>query len=783
MHNGTQDTDAGFFIERYTNKRMRIKFPDVPVTATPWVCPVGTTPGRSRFANYGGGSGRRGTTTTTKSPLPKSLSLAEVENTVSLFSNLLEKANDISEVRGDLCGDLAERCRLISQHIDTMSATMEKDEDIARAIKVSETLQKTLASYDEALASGVLNTAPPVIVNGLSDDDESADEGYDAGPGRSYSASPYYGRDHDDPGDGRGAGAVSRRRDTAGASSSASYDRRDRSDERDRTREGGASERRLEVEEGLEKVERERERERESEREREREERVHGKAQARKEKEAERRRAEKKEARKLALSTSKSSSVKSDKPASRAAAKADAAADAASAGGKSGKAAKQSGKAGAARDTLVDVTGPVDARSSSSDASGDKKDDAFNLLAERYTSNRSNKSSLAGASTPEVSSSSLPPLPPAATGVPTAAGAFGMSGVVAGVQGLSMAQPGHVAPPHPMSAEFLQQAHPQQHQLPYGSVLAMPNPMAMSMYGSYNPAAMQQQQPYGALPSAYNTISPSMYYHTVNPLAYASAAPVMHQPAAASSPSLQSSAGPSAAASTTPAYQMPAQMPSQMTAPPPAAEVAAPPPPPPPLPSAYTTVTNAPAPPPSEPPPRSTGTRDPPQDVSPAHQPHTHGQQPQPTSPMSSALSHQPPVPTPQMEQQQVPMMVQPHPMYNPAMYASISGQPLAGNQSFLYSSASPQQLPPQPQQAPNAGGAPPNAMNPYPSMAGQPGAFAAGGAEQAAMYQSAMANAAAAYHAASTAYQSVQGHAPLAPRGHSQRQDPSAQSSNAPQQ
>lgn len=805
MFSGQQDPDAGFFIERYSNKRMRIKFPDVPSTSTPWVCPVGTSAGRSRFASYGGqNGGRRGTTTTTKSPLPKSLSLGEIENTVNLFSNLLEKATDISDVQGDLCTDLADRCRLISQHIDTLSATMEKDEDISRAIKVSERLQSTLEVYDVAIASGAIYNAPAVVVDGLSSDGNSVDEGYDVGPSayNDYPPTAAYKGDRDDRGD---EGNNRRREPSVGSSSSAAQDRRRSMDGEEHVGERP---------------------------------RVNGR-----EKSSSRKR-EKKESLKLATSSSKSS-VKSAKSSAK----------------------KESSKQAVAKaaevsepPSLVDVADPASTKSSSSDSSVEKKDsNAFNILEKRYTSNKSNKSnksnrsSKARAVTPDLPASNMQ-----------------STAVVPGFAGMSLAGP--AAPPPsgfvPQAAQSSPQIpptraapqqqqqtqqfppQPQQSQMPYGSVMMMPNPMAMSMYGSYNPAMMQQQQPYGAMPSAYNTINPGMYYNTVNPLAYASvgvsapnpshpvpstASPMHSQtmpqipmPQAAQVPPSAPQTRPQQAQSTlqqapqapqprshqVPQDQLVMQQMSQVQPPtqePPQAQslsqqqqpipgfgmnmLAVPPPPP--LPSAYTTVTNAPAPPPLEPPPPASPSHptSPPAPAAapaaasvsaaaPAAAPAAAAEDQTRKAATEGQIVASEPVLAPHAHQQQMPPPSMQQPGFNPALYGSVSGQPGMQSQSFLYASnGQPQFQASYPGM--NAPVATP-AVAQYPSMTGVPAMAASMPMEnnpQAMAYQNAMANAAAAYHAAATAYQSVQGQAPLQPTGtNSSHPDPSSLSPNVSQ-
>lgn len=246
-------------------------------------------------------------------------------------------------------------------------------------------------------------------------------------------------------------------------------------------------------------------------------------------------------------------------------------------------------------------------------------------------------------------------------------------------------------------------------------------------------------------------------------------------------------------------------------------------PPPPPLPSAYTTVTNASAAPPSEPPPPSPtpqSQQDPTRGLSNESIPQvtpqlqaatsasTVGEQASRTSSQGQLVAPEPGVQQQQPQQlspqvsldaapmqysqqmQQTPFMSAQQPGFSQAMYGSVSGQPaMQPNQSFLYSSNS------QPLQAsyPSMHVPVVNAAGQYPSMSGQPtltpsqpmfNSMGGDNTSQAVAYQNAMANAAAAYHAAATAYQSVQGQAPLQLGDKSASQpDPSAMSSNVPQQ
>ncbi len=105
MYNGKFDPSAGFLIERYNTKRARINFPEVPQTDLPWVCPVGPTPNANASGLYsstggavaGSSSGAR-TRDGGPAQLPESLGLSEVENTVSLFENMIDNATNVREL-------------------------------------------------------------------------------------------------------------------------------------------------------------------------------------------------------------------------------------------------------------------------------------------------------------------------------------------------------------------------------------------------------------------------------------------------------------------------------------------------------------------------------------------------------------------------------------------------------------------------------------------------------------------------------------------------------------
>ncbi len=182
MYNGKFDPAAGFLIERYKAKRDRVKFPDVPSSELPWVCPVGpstsqnaSNASRSSYRGGAGSSSRRA-----NGALPESLGLDEVENTVNLFENILENATNVSELKTDVSKELVSRCRIIGDNLDKLSMSMDKEEELTRAIRVSEKLSRALNAYDMSIRSGEVNKPIPVI-SGLGESPVNSDhEDYDA---------------------------------------------------------------------------------------------------------------------------------------------------------------------------------------------------------------------------------------------------------------------------------------------------------------------------------------------------------------------------------------------------------------------------------------------------------------------------------------------------------------------------------------------------------------------------------------------------------------------------
>lgn len=636
MYNGKYDPSAGFLIERYNSKRARIKFPDVPKTELPWVCPVGPNANQHAANVYsvvGGASSSRGgrAGAAEKQSLPESLSLGEVENTVNLFENIIDNANHVSELKTDVTKELGNRCRLIYQNIDRLSMSMDKEEELARAVKVSEQLRRTISAYDESIRSGEIAKLVP-IVSGVSRTLDSDDDTYDNSRQGSSSAGYRSQRSEDGfvakldrgkssrvPPDLPRASRSKRSTHRTTMDRSHSHDShlnslaatrlddfldgavnaREKREEAQRQfhreyvmskrgddqqsgrRERSASSSPPPPQPPTRAATHERKRERSRRREEEGgkdEEQVVAKRSDSK------RKSSKRELKKMNTMYVASSSV--NKGAKK----------------KSGKKLERSMSALAS--PLVDISAP-DAESMGTESSSEaavKKDDIFALLGERYGTEKSSESSherITGEGEAQLS---------------------------------ARLQNVHVSAPQQLQQQ--QQQHQQQHamyqsslpNMPYGSVLMMPQaavPNPMAMYGSVNP--MLSANPY----SAYNTINPAMYYNSVNPLAtaYASQNPAlavapqpfgnpflqqqpqqqMQQPQMPqmqqqqqpppgmqqTMPHVQQSAGMGAQsnASSLPPASMHQQMQVQRQ------------PPPPPAPATYTTVSNAPAPPPPHAPP------------------------------------------------------------------------------------------------------------------------------------------------------------------------------------
>lgn len=145
MRKGLYDPKAKFFIERYETKRKGTKFPEVPKSDTPWVCPLPKMVSR-HHRYHDGASSRSG-----PSEFDDAITIDEIENSVNLFSSLVDNATSASDLKSELCSELADKCKLISRSIEKISANLTEDKDLVRAISINDSLQNALKLYKEGL--------------------------------------------------------------------------------------------------------------------------------------------------------------------------------------------------------------------------------------------------------------------------------------------------------------------------------------------------------------------------------------------------------------------------------------------------------------------------------------------------------------------------------------------------------------------------------------------------------------------------------------------------------
>jgi hypothetical protein len=512
---------------------------------------------------------------------------------------------------------------------------------------------------------------------------------------------------------------------------------------------------------------------------------------------------------------------------------------------------------------LVDLAEPEE-ENSVEGGNASKKEGAFNMLAERYSS--VNPSSISPNSSTDPSQIH-----------PTSAESAAAQTLTMGMHNLGMSVPplqqGPQVPGPPTQFPY---------DTPHNPVFLMPNPMAMSMYGSYNPG-VAPLQPYQSMYSAYNTVNPAMYYSNMNAMAYnstptsASGVPMapgsfMAGPASNTGPTTPVTQQGSTPGTVSPLVNLSSASSSQATF---SASGVAPVPPPPVSSASYATVTNAPAPPPSEPPPVNTesserlaqsGSNDreyaanstipgAPSSLSPRHPSHRqvenlpeeqqiqrsqasvsaqmqsqaqsvanqhahHGQQArqlpqtQQLQQANQGLDRSKDLENEQLGLQNVQQAVhsqfsqalpaqQPHQVQqpqnqmpssaflahspgglvgiNPALYGSFSGPPMVPS-PLMYGSIGGQQPVVGPGISPAIANVPQMHVmgNPYASN-NSPRLQSSASMDQAALYQNAMAQAAAQYHALASAYQSTQGQPPVQPSAGSSGSAPNSSDQRGP--
>lgn len=145
MRLGLYDPTANFFIERYKNKRQRIAFPELPKTDSPWVCPIPrlSNPNRHLSRVRGSSSASNG--------IDFAVTIDEIENSVSLFSSLVDNASSASDLKSELCLELAEKCEHIARGMEKFGANLTTDKEIVRVIAINDALKSTLTRYKNGL--------------------------------------------------------------------------------------------------------------------------------------------------------------------------------------------------------------------------------------------------------------------------------------------------------------------------------------------------------------------------------------------------------------------------------------------------------------------------------------------------------------------------------------------------------------------------------------------------------------------------------------------------------
>lgn len=496
MFHGQYEPDAGFIIERYHNKRKRFPFPDVPESPHPWICPVA-----------GGRLSRRSPRASSSANNPlENMSLDEVENTVRLFMSLVDNANSNADLKKDLCVELAERCKTIRQNLSHLSLNMNEEEELTRAVAISEQLQRALTEYSSRLDGREARSSTAAIdVVSL----ESEDEGYGDDDRRVSSARSIDARSaRSDPASnlavvrrsGSESGGRRQSRGSLHSDDRGSYNDREhrerrsldgpdvgkesRNRDRTRSREDERPRERVRARDS------ERDRSRDREYERDRPERRGSGANASSS------RSERKEGSSQGKSTSgvKHSTSKAAVSFDRRE-KSDS--DLPSLSTSNGK--RGSGASGT-KDNLVDIKGKK--RNEDGDGDENRNKESFALLAERYASQNSGRSSKQRGGSSKSKRSAVeektqvhPPQSQRPTGQPLE------MGIVTGM----------VPPMVPPGGMFPGAAY-------QTSVPGVP-PMMMNpygMYGSVNPMGMMTPDN-ASMFGAFTTVNPAMYYQSMSP--------------------------------------------------------------------------------------------------------------------------------------------------------------------------------------------------------------------------------------------------------------------------
>lgn len=173
IYAGQYDQHARFFIDRYTTMRVKYQFPPVPPSDRPWIYDTAAARASSSTARSRSSQRAYAGSVASTALSSEAVPLGEIENTTSLFENMVEKASSADELRSDIFTELSQKCKVHLEDINKMTLKMDKDEDLARAVKLSERLRTSLTIYNKALATGRIDRPIPVVSN----DDDAADEG------------------------------------------------------------------------------------------------------------------------------------------------------------------------------------------------------------------------------------------------------------------------------------------------------------------------------------------------------------------------------------------------------------------------------------------------------------------------------------------------------------------------------------------------------------------------------------------------------------------------------
>ncbi|KAA8498473.1 hypothetical protein FVE85_6058 [Porphyridium purpureum] len=159
MFRGKRMDPAGaFIIERYNNKRQKVRFPLVPESSSPWICPLS---GKLEAAK------NRDRNADDIEIDMDSLTLVEVENMVGLLESILDNTTDVQNdlVKNEIAVDLSKRLRIIGSKMDDLVAKISADAEISRALDISERIGRAMRDYDSSvlLNQVVREASAPVV--------------------------------------------------------------------------------------------------------------------------------------------------------------------------------------------------------------------------------------------------------------------------------------------------------------------------------------------------------------------------------------------------------------------------------------------------------------------------------------------------------------------------------------------------------------------------------------------------------------------------------------------